>query len=262
MSAPLLTSDNPKIAKQVDELGILPLILHLAPADISGMQVCYASSAGCRAACLFWSGNGFRQSVQDARIRKTREFFHDRAWFLGTLVREIADKERDAMNSGRILAVRLNGTSDLLWETFPVIRDGVTYPNIMTAFPAVEFYDYTKMPGRRNLPANYHLTFSLSEDNDRVALANLARGRSVAVVFESSDFPTEWGGYPVINGDAHDFRFLDPDAPHIVALSAKGHKGKADRTGFVRSTDGGFDPTRKPSYASQRTPAPVAMAAD
>jgi hypothetical protein len=45
--------------------------------------------------------------------------------------------------------------------------------------------------------------------------------------------PTEpdWRGFPIVNGDDHDLRFLDP-GPSIVALKAKG-KAKLDRTGFV-----------------------------
>jgi hypothetical protein len=42
---------------------------------------------------------------------------------------------------------------------------------------------------------------------------------------------TLWG-YPVIDGDGNDLRFLDP-APCIVALKAKGAGARRDTTGFV-----------------------------
>ena len=49
-------------------------------------------------------------------------------------------------------AVRLNGTSDLPWEAYPVCIDGTTYPNVMAAFPDVAFYDYSKGDTRASAP--------------------------------------------------------------------------------------------------------------
>ena len=43
--------------------------------------------------------------------------------------------------------------------------------------------------------------------------------------------PEQWYGWPVINGDEHDLRFLDPEGV-IVGLTAKG-RAKQDKTGFV-----------------------------
>jgi hypothetical protein len=102
----------------------------------------------------------------------------------------------------------------------------------MAMFPTVQFYDYTKIQNRRDLPANYHLTFSLAESNDEQARLAIANGMSVAVVFRTKDFPTTFMGLPVVNGDETDLRFLD-DAGSIIALKAKG-KARKDDTGFVR----------------------------
>src|SRR3546814_17749131 len=49
-------------------------------------------------------------------------------------------------------------------------------------FPTVQFYDYTAIRGRDSLE-NYHLTFSMKEDNLMDALAEMKRGRNIAVVF-------------------------------------------------------------------------------
>ena len=51
--------------------------------------------------------------------------------------------------------------------------------------------------------------------------------------------PDTWGGYPVVDGDETDLRFLDPKGGHIVALFPKG-KARKDNIGFVRKKDGGF----------------------
>lgn len=42
---------------------------------------------------------------------------------------------------------------------------------------------------------------------------------TVAVVFRGT-FPSTYQGYPVINGDESDMRWLDP-AGHVIALSYK-----------------------------------------
>jgi hypothetical protein len=99
----------------------------------------------------------------------------------------------------------------------------------MREFKNVQFYDYTKIPGREKLPKNYHLTFSRSEVNENDCLNELQKGRNVAVVFDV--LPTTWNGYPVICGDNDDLRFLDPKNV-VVGLTAKG-KAKKDDSGFV-----------------------------
>ena len=47
----LLSTANPKIQKGV-KLGYLSFILHLAPADLSGHEVCPKRTKGCTDACL------------------------------------------------------------------------------------------------------------------------------------------------------------------------------------------------------------------
>jgi len=223
----LLTYGNPKTAKG-EASGYLTAILHLAPASLSGRNVCPRSSAGCRAACLNTAGRGgIFPSIGKARIRKTQELFTDRAGFVARLSREITAGERRAARLGMKLAVRLNGTSDLLWERFA--------PSLFQDHSAVQFYDYTKVPGRVT-PPNYHLTFSLSEENGPDALQELARGRAVAVVFRDKATVARamvegFADTPVVNGDLSDLRFLDPPQT-IIGLYAKG-KARNAQEGFV-----------------------------
>jgi hypothetical protein len=103
---------------------------------------------------------------------------------------------------------------------------------IFSAFPRIQFVDYTKNPNRfaRQLPANYYLTFSRSESNEADSLRLLAAGHNVAVVFAAR--PSHWNGYRVIDGDLHDLRHLDPKGV-VVGLSPKGNKAKRDMSGFV-----------------------------
>lgn len=223
-----------------EKLGILTGVLYLAPSDVSGFQVCPKASEGCKAACLYSAGRGKFTNVQESRIRKTLEFFNNRDAFMAQLFKDIKALERKAAKNGLTPAVRLNGTSDIPWEKIKVTdTDGITHRNLMVAFPHIQFYDYTKIPGRKAAIAldNYHLTLSLAEDNDQDAFTAIEEGYNVAVVLDlkrTEPKPETWNGYPVIDGDESDVRFLDPKGGHVVALHAKGDARK-DTTGFVRA---------------------------
>lgn len=242
LTSGLLTTGNPKTAKG-EKHGYLTAILHLAPANLSGRNVCSHATAGCRAACLNTAGRGGigldangLNGIQVARIRRTRWFTRDRDAFMAQLVRDIERHVRTAERHGLRPAVRLNGTSDLPWEN---IRCG-DHPNVFARFPEVQFYDYTKVPARLRRRAlsiqNYRLTFSLAESNDSHARDAMLAGLNLAVVFatrKGQTLPLEFWDRPVIDGDLTDLRFTDP-AGCIVGLRAKG-KGIGDTSGFVRA---------------------------
>ena len=207
-----------------DKRGYMTGIMYFAPAKLSGIEVCPARSAGCAAACLFSAGRGRFYSITRARMIKTLAYHLDKPRFVATIKKSIASLLVKAKNKGMVPVVRLNGTSDILWER-------VT--DIMQSFPNVQFYDYTKIAKRFlfDIPKNYHLTFSVSETNDTDAKFVLAKGGSVAAVFRK-ELPAKLWGYPVSNGDDTDLRFLDAKGT-VVGLKAKG-KAKQDSTGFVR----------------------------
>jgi hypothetical protein len=210
---------NPKLAKNIAQ-GYLTAGLTLAPANESGSNVCPAHSKGCAAACLHWAGRGRMQQVREARIAKTRLWLDDPATFLALLRGDLAWLIHQARKRGLSPACRLNVTSDIAWESFDVPQE----------FDEIMFYDYTKRRDRKEC-ANYDLTFSRSESNGTLVLPTLAAGMNVSVVF-NPDLPDTYRGYPVIDGDRHDCRFLDP-SPVIVGLRAKGAKAKTDQSGFV-----------------------------
>lgn len=248
MTKLLTIAGNPKTDKG-EKLGYWTAVLHLAPARLSGFEVCPAATDGCRAACLNTAGRGGlakggkldyaaivagkRNAVQEARIARTRLLFTNRAAFMAQLITEIAAFVRKAEKAGYVPAIRLNGTSDIRWEAGAFHVDG---QSIMARFPTVQFYDYTKLANRRNLPANYHVTFSLADGNAHKAAEALANGLNVAAVFRSKEARAAYMadgfmGRPVIDGDETDLRFLDPKGV-IVGLYAKGD-AKRDTSGFV-----------------------------
>jgi hypothetical protein len=225
----MFTESNPKLEKGLD-LGYLSFGLHFAPHTISGYQVCASASAGCAEACLYSSGHGKFTRTQEARIAKTVRFFEDRVRFLADMVKNVEAAVRRADKLQLLPAFRLNLTSDVRWETVEVKGT----QNIMDMFNGVQFYDYTKHTNRRDLPSNYHLTFSRSESNDDKVEQMFAQGYNVAIVFDTpknKPLPTEYKGRPVIDGRTHDLRFLDPQGVW-VGLSALG-EAKKDDSGFV-----------------------------
>jgi hypothetical protein len=220
----LLTIGNTKTVKG-EALGYMTFIMHLAPSTLSGYNTCPMASKGCAAACLNTAGRGRFTATQEARIRKTRFFFEDRTSFMGQLVKDIEAAVRKADREGMIPVFRLNGTSDIRWETVPVGG----FRNIMEMFPTVQFYDYTKLANRRDLPANYHLTFSRSESNYVDVATVMGTDTNVAIVFD--ELPSTFNGRTVIDGTETDLRFLDPKGI-VVGLLAKG-KAKKDTSGFT-----------------------------
>lgn len=226
----LLNAGNSK-TKKGEKKGWATFGIHLAPASLSGFNVCDSSSAGCRWACLNTAGRGAMSSVQKARIAKTKLFFTNKKLFLEMLWKEIAAGIKKSAKNGMQPCFRLNLTSDLPWEKIKFNGQSV-----LEAFPSVQFYDYCKSPERMTkfvngeMPANYHLTFSRSETNGAIALAILRSGGNVAMVFRKS-LPSSYFGHEVIDGDETDLRFLD-GAGKIIGLKEKG-LAKKDQTGFV-----------------------------
>jgi hypothetical protein len=160
--------------------------------------------------------------IQKARIRKTEYFFNDRDAFMKDLYRDIVKAKAFAEKRGLIPVFRLNGTSDLSWEKYTV---GTTDMNLFQLFPTTQFYDYTKILGRKvaRYP-NYHLTFSKADGNDADVAEALLQGMSVVAVYDKIP-----AGVP--SADETDLRFLDPKGI-MLGLKAKG-RAKKDYSGFV-----------------------------
>ena len=238
----LLSTGNPKVLKGLKQ-GYNTYIMHLAPADLSGYQTCPKATAGCKAACLNTAGRGgmFKKgestnTIQQARIRKTKMFFENRQEFMTLLVKDIELAIKQSVKKDLIPVIRLNGTSDLSFEKYEVVRNGVLYRNIFEAFSDIQFYDYTKILGRKvNDIKNYSLTFSAADGNDIDVMKAIAQGYNIATVFgikKTEPMPEYYNGLPVFNGDESDLRFLDPKGV-VVGLYAKG-KAKKDETCFVK----------------------------
>lgn len=244
---------NPKTIKG-RRRGYATAVLYLAPSDSSGTELCgMADIAGCKVGCLNTAGRGGMaagnatftaangealpdNAIQKARLARTDFYLSDRAGFMAQLVREIERAKRYARRKRKKLVVRLNGTSDIRFESIPCIRAGKPFANLFTAFSELQFYDYTKLPNRKIAGiANYHLTFSYSHrDEFAPIVARAVRFYGTAVNFAAvfaKALPAYFLGRDVVNGDESDLRFLDRRGV-VVGLVAKG-RARRDTSGFV-----------------------------
>ena len=228
---PLLSTNNVKTMKG-EGLGIKTYIMYLSPFNLNskGINLCSHASKGCAEACLVGSGNARFKVVRNGRKARTEYFLSSRVEFMYQLKAEI--EKAIMVNEGKaIVTIRLNGTSDLPFEKYRVFEGK---KNIFEIFENIQFYDYSKNYLRFNkeLPKNYHLTFSRSETNHIKAIEVLNKGFNVAFVFDKT--PSTYIGYKVIDGDKNDVRWLD-EKNVIVGLKYKQLTGKGvdNTTAFI-----------------------------
>lgn len=177
------------------------------------------------------------ESVREAQRRRTQLLLDSPAVFHAQLERELNAFSRKCEKRDVTPLVRLNTASDLDWSA--TIRK----------FPEVQFYDYTASAKRAaaNALGNYDITFSRKEVTaDSTLRELLTMGVNVAIVFDVEynpqhgkfgALPASWLGFPVVDGDKHDFRLREVDGHGvIVGLRLKGgleSKARARKTGFA-----------------------------
>jgi hypothetical protein len=227
---PILGESSAKTIKG-QKIGYLTAICYLTPDE----KLCpFAKLAGCFEPCLKNAGRGAFNSVQAARLAKTRFFYENQRAFMLSLCADIWSHQRRANKLKLIPLVRPNGTSDIAFENIQI--DGKT---IFQLFADVQFYDYTKHPSRKldgKTAGNYDLTYSFSALTPKnisiKGLTNSANVRAAVVFQKQADIPKSFRGWQVVDGDDTDVRHIEPRQV-VVALYAKG-KAKNDYSGFVQ----------------------------
>jgi hypothetical protein len=221
--------------------GYLTGIMYLAPYTLGGKNLCpFAKAAGCINACLNTAGRGIFNSVQNARLNRTKLYHSDINAFMNQLAVEIHALEKTAIKNGLIPVIRLNGLSDINFEDirfdYEFMHNKIRSVTIFELFSDLQFYDYTKNPNRDQLPKNYDLTFSYSNKPEFKKFNDIAikKKMRLAAVFSDQNLPAYFMGLPVLNGDESDLTFLAPKNT-ILGLYAKG-KAKKDTSGFIIKT--------------------------
>jgi hypothetical protein len=248
----LLTS-NAKLRKRRKRYHAIGLTL--APAKTSGRNVC-PESGFCANICVLWfTGRMVMQPSRQAALARTKLFFDDRATFITLLEQSIQQHLDTCRKQHEQPAVRLNAASDISWERIA--------PNIFRDFPAVQFYDYTKITKRamassnQHWPENYSLTYSISERSCPWKTREILQsGVNCSLVTDSEWNPQQnitgklpktvlVGGryFPTVDGDEHDIRIPELDGTgSVVLLRGKGSVAnvlEGIRAGFIRRVRGG-----------------------
>ena len=236
-----LLGSGVKTDRSFIEVEALTAVVYMSPADESGVNLC-PMAGSCSAVCLGHSSGRLRYSANQAtRISKSLLWYLFPATFLRILSAEIVLHAARASALGVQAAIRLNGSTDILWERH--LR------GLMESLSTVRFYDYSKhsAESRESRPANYTLTYSIDEQPhsweeatrwlDSGGNAALVIGGPLGTATKAAKahvqqlMSTGYRGYRVINGDIHDARWADEPGT-IVGLYAKGSAIR-DESGFV-----------------------------
>ena len=230
----LLSIESDAKTSKNTKYGYLTAIQYLAPYKSSGVNLCpMAEKAGCVDACLYYSGRGKFESVQNARLNRTKLYLTNPAEYFNQLIKEIKALEKKAIKLNLKPLIRLNGTSDIRWENIHFVYKDVVYNDIFEVFPNIQFMDYTKIPNRltsmngiSEFPSNYDLTFSYSgaKGFEKYNQRALNQGMRIATVFDKIEsIPVVFHGRKVLSGDDNDLTFTKPK-DSILGLYAKGFK--------------------------------------
>jgi hypothetical protein len=236
MAKKMVTVNQAKLNKSGKE-GVLTGGINLSPYTESlshgGRNLCLWAGE-CATSCLKLAGMNQMTTHLKARIDKTLLWLNEPEVFLGQVKKEIEALLRKAARQTMDVAFRPNLLSD----------DYALATAVGGMFPDLQMYDYTKYPKPwERVSDNYHLTYSLDvgRGRERTALRCLDKGINVAVVFDlpkDAPMPKLWTllgeTYPMIDGDAHDLRYLDPKGVFV------GLRGKRITGGSERAIENGF----------------------
>jgi hypothetical protein len=241
MGKSCLWSVSTKTEKSV-KLGLadISLVLYLKPGVF-----CPKATEACLAGCLGDTSGHLAMpngNAQRAMLRRSKWYLEDRQAFQDALIAEACDIVRSWKRSNsrtpKVL-VRLNGTSDLPWDA-----TRLDLRRALHGDADLRFYEYTK---KWELHRRFTLDAAEKEHAARFACVHVLsrhentkewevldacqRGYTVAVVFSTKAgqaLPETYLDLPVIDGDLHDDRTVDP-VGCIVGLRAKGamRKGSA-----------------------------------
>jgi len=225
-------------------------------------NLCTWATPGCIEACNgLFAGMNVTPSTRFALIGRARLYLEFRELFKAKLREEIRRFVKLCKRTGRIPAIRLNVSSDIVWERI--------FAEIFAEFPEVCFYDYSKaLPKHRpKLPGNYTVAHSYSEKTTFSDVESIfAAGRNIIVAFDSAYNPQKhlYGALPesvvfrckatgreitkrVFNADAQDIRISALDGIDGVG----GLHGKSGNSRVESAIESGFM-VRHPEGATLR----------
>ena len=252
-SSNVLTLTNPKVLKS--EIVAPTAVLHLAPKYRGSCP----AAGSCASLCLNTAGNPAYLKGKLLRRRLRSDAFADHpAAFTRLLVLEVCRFVSKLWKLQPVIGLRLNGTSDFLWERVPVeicqdladycrAQFGLSLPvgrfssllePLVAAIPNLRPYDYTKRTDRNWQAAarlGYHLTLSHGSTSDTFGAA-VSQGLNYAAAIDlprSAALPEtvriNGEQFATLDGDTTDWRPGDASGQtHVVLLRIKRTPGQTE----------------------------------
>ena len=250
-SSNVLTLTNPKVLKS--EIVAPTAVLHLAPKYRGSCP----AAGSCASLCLNTAGNPAYLKGKLLRRRLRSDAFADHpAAFTRLLVLEVCRFVSKLWKLQPVIGLRLNGTSDFLWERVPVeicqdladycqAQFGLSLPvgrfssllePLVAAIPNLRPYDYTKRTDRDWQAAarlGYHLTLSHGSTSDTFGAA-VSQGLNYAAAIDlprNAALPEtvriNGEQFATLDGDTTDWRPGDASGQtHVVLLRIKRTPGQ------------------------------------
>ena len=218
-----LTDSNAKLVKEAKRgTGFAYMSTTLLSGSVNGTCV---NDKFCADTCVVQHNANRRMfgTVGAGVASRTELFFTWPEAFARLMLRDLIAFSRMKKVQGFKLRSRNNTGADLAWERIlpPVYWDTARELGVM-------HYDYTKRLDRVGYVNDvYRTAYSATAFTRPATIARLlSRGATVALVLpipagENAAVPTSWAGLPMVDGNAYDSRWDDPDG-HLVGLTAKG----------------------------------------
>ena len=190
--------------------------VYLSPHKKAGFKLNLCPFAlSCPNTCIDDTGRMSYHS--DSRVRRTLALYAYPDQWIQSLIMEIRVLAFKCSLLGKKLWIRLNGTSDIRWESILDLAGLVNETQGLAGF-----YDYSKFPFQeRETSSIYRLCYSYDEGKHAQsrALEYLRNDQAVAIVVSPKDYKAYRYDSRFIDGESNDFRFLD--GGKIVLLRAK-----------------------------------------
>ena len=193
-----------KLAKNTKELNVYSIGLSIAPHTLQNnnisnvvYNVCSNSTSNCRKNCVIWqAGNpAYIPNKRKAMLNRKEFLIRNTSLFLACLIRLVELESFYSIKNKLVMTYRGNIASDLNYENVKTIYNNkkITLQNIINTFIQNTIinnfdnvpYDYTKNYNRKQ-NKNYHLAYSVNDNDINKSLTALKNGLDLAIIFNVS----------------------------------------------------------------------------
>jgi len=255
----LLSKSNPKLEKNKKELNLYSIGLSIAPHVLNNNKnsniiynVCTNSTKSCRSNCVIWqAGNpAYIPNKRKAMLNRKEFLIRNTSLFLACLIRLVELESFYSIKNKLVMTYRSNIASDLKYESIKIEYKNklTTMINVINTFIQSTkldnidnvSYDYTKHYNRKQ-NKNYHLAYSVTDNDINKSLMAIKNGLDLAIVFntpKNKELPKTYklGNkvLQVFDGDKNDFIAENRNKLNMPSIRGLRFKYKASHNKAMR----------------------------